>query len=305
MLKKLIKSKRILKGVVEGYVENPDDVNKDEVIVKWEDLQVHVLRGELDIVPYKKSLSTWVGHGRNFVLTSYNLETGIIYGSFKEYKEIKKAEVLKEMKDDGKEVEALITRIFDWGAYLVYNKTTLVLFNNKWSEDYATIKEYHKCGDTILVKFFRDAGDYIHVEAVNKYKEPKIQDISFLKPRDVIIGRVRTVRLDRIYVKVASGLDVLCSIPSEEWYNPEPMVGDLVAVRLTQVHPEEIRMRGKIQGHLEGEEIENKAGNLDNITFITIDEFKKCCSTDPDFVFGDIEKMSRNSDKYLRNKGGR
>lgn len=296
MINDLIESKKVLKGKIVDYVES-DDMMEDEVILSWEDLKVSVKRAELDIVLVKKKLNTWVDNMRYFVIIGYDLETGKIYGSFKAYKEMKKAEVIEELKS-GATVEAKVTRIFEWGAYLTYKKTTLVLFNNKWSDDYATIKEYLTCNDTILVKYFNeDERGYIQVEAVDKFKEEKISDISFLKSRDVIIGRVRNVKIDRIYVKVANGLDVLCPIPPEEWYNPEPVVGDLVAVRLTQVHEKELRLRGKIQGKLESEEIEVKAGKLANITYITREEFEKCCETDPEFVYGNIEEKSLNYKK--------
>lgn len=291
LLKSLIESNKILNGAIIDYVET-DSLMDDEVIVKWEDVQVHIPRNELDLVLVKKSLKTWVGYRRFFIITHYDLESGKIYGSFKKFKQLKRDETLKELKDEGKEIEADITRIFEWGAYLTYNKTTLVLFNNKWSKDYATIQEYMHTGDKIKVKFFTCDDEYIQVEAVDKFKETKITDISFLKPRDVLIGRVRTVKIDRIYVKVADGLDVLCPIPPEEWYNPEPVVGDTVAVRLTQVHPQEIRLRGKIQGKLESKEIEEKAGKLHNITYITREEFVKSCETDADYVYGDIESKS-------------
>lgn len=287
----LIKKNKILRGKITSAVK-ADNFLDDYLVLDWDGLNVNVPREELDIIPVKGILDKWVGHVRYFVITGYDLETGAIYGSFKKYKEAKRDETLKRLKDEGKPVSATITRIFEWGAFLTYEKTTLALSNSHWASDYSTIGEYLKVGDKVRVKYLdTDEQGLIQVESVTKFEEGKIEDISFLKPRDVLIGRVRSVRYDRVYVKVARGIDVLCPIPPEEWCE-EPSAGDLVAVRLTQVHPTELRLRGKIQGKLDSKEIEEKAGRLDKITYITKEEFVTCCDTNPDFVYGDIEKKS-------------
>lgn len=292
-LEKFIKNKSFLRGVVDEVFYG-NKLEDDYISLKWNDIQVRIYRPELDIVPIYMSLENYIGKVCTFSILSLDEEAGIIYGSIKAVRAVYRDNTLKLLKD-GKTIKAKVIAVNENGAKLIYNKTLLFMSNKDWGEKFATMLEYVPNGTVMKVKLNNlDKMGRIHVKPLKKFKENTDFDLSVLKPKDVLVGRIRSVKISCVYVKIAGGIDVMCPVPGE-WFCPEPSDGEYVAIRLTQIHPEDKRLRGKIQGRLKMDEVSEELIKLENFTHLDKDTFEMVCDVDSSYVYGDIEKRSKEN----------
>ena len=117
------------------------------------------------------------------------------------------------------------------------------MLNRDFSEDYTTINDIIKEGDEIEVVFERYTPNRnLRVAAKEKYKSDSEMSFDKLQPNQVVLGVVRNVKPFGCFVCVAPNLDALCPAPA----NMDIREGDKVTFKITQVRPDESRVRGKI-----------------------------------------------------------
>ena len=239
--KKAMKNKEVLRGLVK-LVQFDKELNTDILAVDLGDYKGVMVRDEIDIEINWKSLVGFVGREVSFIVTSIDEKNKTIYCSRKEAQIIKKEEILERLKE-GEIFNAQIVNILKYGAYIEVEGISGLLKNVDFAEDYTTVEDILKIGDNINVKLKKiSANDKLIFEAIEKYKNPTIMGFDMFERDQVVLGVVRNVKPWGIYVCIAPGLDALCPVPG----TGEIEDGMKVSFRITQVKPEEKRIRGKI-----------------------------------------------------------
>jgi small subunit ribosomal protein S1 len=178
----------------------------------------------------------------SFVVKEIDRDAGVVICSRKEAQAILKEKIIERLKE-GEVFSAKVINILNYGAYVEIDGVTGLLKNVDFAEDYTTIGEVLKIGDTVNVKLKKiSANGKLNFEAVEKYKSPTIMNFDMFERDQVVLGVVRNVKPWGVYVCIAPGLDALAPIPG----TGEIEEGMKVSFRITQVRKEEKRVRGKI-----------------------------------------------------------
>ena len=131
-----------------------------------------------------------------------------------------------------------------FGVYVEINGISGLLKNSKFAKDFSLIKEVHQVGDTLEVALDHvSKNGKLQFKAVKPYENPTIIDISNLEEQTVMHGRIRSIQPWGVFVCIAPGLDALANAPE----NLEIEEDMEVRFIITQVLPEQNRVRGKIQ----------------------------------------------------------
>lgn len=202
-----------------------------------------IKREDLDIRETRQSLVPFVGKQVKFIIKDI-LEDGTLICSRKEIKEAERELLLEKLKA-GEEMEGTITHIERYGGYLVINDVSVMLRNMDFSNDHTILKDKHKVGDKIKVKFLKETSTgRILVEAVDKYCNPTEVDFSTFAKNQVVLGRIRTIKTWGCYVCIAPNLDALAPIPEDTDIELEE--GMSVRFKISKVDEENHHIRGKI-----------------------------------------------------------
>lgn len=239
--KKAMEKKEILKGMVK-MVQPSEEYKSDILVLDLDGVVGIVLREDVDLDLEHKSLVGFLGREINFVIKSIDTNKNTLFCSRKEAQAIQKEEIVGKLQE-GEVFNGQIVNILKYGAYVEIQGVTGLLKNVDFAEDYTTIGEVLKVGSNINVKLKKiSANNKLIFQAVEKYKNPTIMNISAFEADQVVLGVVRNVKPWGIYVCIAPGLDALCPIPG----TGEIEEGMKVCFRITQVKSEEGRVRGKI-----------------------------------------------------------
>lgn len=233
--------KIIMKGVVK-VVQFDSNLDTDVLIMDLNGVKGVVVRDEVDLEVNWKSLVGFIGREISFVVKEVDAEKGVVYCSRKEAQALQKESIIERLRE-GEVFNAQVINILKYGAYVEIEGVTGLLKNVDFAEDYTTIGEVLKVGDTVNVKLKKiSANDRLIFEAVEKYKNPTIMSFDMFERDQVVLGVVRNVKPWGVYVCIAPGIDALCPVPG----TGEVEEGMKVSFRITQVRPEERRVRGKI-----------------------------------------------------------
>lgn len=179
-------------------------------------------------------------------------ESGKVYVSAAKIEAARRDAVIKELEEHPEGIQAVITKVKGFGAYLSYKDVPLVLRNKDYSLDYTPVQDIKKAGDAMIVKLTEISEKRrIFVEPVEKYKSPsEIRSEMFARDQ-IVMGTVNGTTMSAVYVRITPGVDVMCP-------NPEGMrdliKGDKVRVRLTSVRTDEskglplTRIKGRVIG---------------------------------------------------------
>jgi len=238
---KAMEEKEILKGIVK-IVQYHNELGTDVIIVDLNGVQGIIPRDEVDLEVEWKSLVGFIGREVSVVVKEVDEEKGVVYCSRKEAQAMQKEDIIKRLRD-GEIFNAQIVNILKYGAYVEIEGVTGLLKNVDFAEDYTTIGEVLKVGDTVNVKLKKvSSNGRLIFEAVEKYKSPTIMDFSMFQRDQVVLGSIRNIKSWGVYVNIAPGIDALCPVPA----TGELQEGMKVAFRINKVRPEERRVRGKI-----------------------------------------------------------
>jgi small subunit ribosomal protein S1 len=238
---KSMDKKEILKGMVK-VVQHDEKLDSDILMLDLEGVKGIVLREEVDLEVEWKSLVGFLGRDINFIVKSIDKENGIVYCSRKDAQAIQKEEIVSRLQE-GEVFKAQVINILKYGAYIEIEGVTGLLKNVDFAEDYTTISEILKVGDSVNVKLKKiSANERLIFESVEKYKNPTIMGFNMFEKDQVVLGVVRNVKPWGAYVCIAPGLDALCPIPG----TGDIEEGTKVSFRITQVKSDDERVRGKI-----------------------------------------------------------
>lgn len=237
----LQKNGTVLTGIVK-LVQHKAELDTDILMLDLEGVQAIIIRDELDIRNITTSLVNFVGKRIKFMVMEIDREAGVVICSRKAVKELEREAMIKRL-EAGEQVKAKIVKILNFGAYLDVEGVTALIRNQDFADDYTTIEEIKSVGDVLDVKLRKvSANGRIFVEAVEKYDNPTIMSLDLFEPNQVVFGVVRNVKPHGAYVCIAPKLDALCPVPG----TADLEEGMKVTFRITQVRPEEGRVRGKI-----------------------------------------------------------
>jgi len=238
---KAMKDESVLKGVVK-VVQFDQELETDVLILDLDGLRGVIVRDEVDLEVQWKSLVGFLGREVSFVVKEIDKERETVICSRKDAQAIVKTEVVERLTE-GEVFNAQVINILKYGAYVEINGVTGLLKNVDFAEDYTTVGEVLKVGDTVNVKLKKiSSNDRLIFEAVEKFKNPTIMSFDMFERDQVVLGVVRNVKPWGAYVCIAPGLDALCPIPG----TGEIEEGMKVSFRITQVKAEDKRVRGKI-----------------------------------------------------------
>lgn len=240
-LREAQESQKVLKGVVK-MVYFDKELESDVLVLDLNGHKGVVLREEVDKDVIPQSLVGFLGREITYVVEKIDEEKEIVFCSRKKAQELKFDEIYERLTE-GEVFNAKIINILKYGAYVEIEGVTGLLKNVDFSNDYTTIGEVLKLGDDVNVKLKKvSSNNRLIFEAVRKYQQPSIMNFDMFERDQVVLGTIRNVKPWGAYVAIAPGLDALCPIPG----TGELEEGMKVSMRITQVHEEERRVRGKI-----------------------------------------------------------
>jgi len=233
----------ILSGMVK-IAERGIDVNDGQnLIVDCNGKKVIIVKEEIEPLPFGQSFTRYVGTEIKFVVIDYVEEVGLVYGSNKKAIEMLKKPIMEKL-NNGEVVEGNITYILNHGAYVSIGMVSGLLKNQNFSDDGTRVGDIYREGEKIRVKLLRmsERGNLLFAP------EKKIKGDSEISIKDYergqqVSGIVVKVCIDKVYVNIAPGLDMLCPFPDTV---AEIKEGDFARMKITKVFPEKKRVRGII-----------------------------------------------------------
>lgn len=243
-LKSFINAKnegKILKGTIK-MVYMDTSLGEDVLVLDLQTIKGIIRRSEVDSKLAWKSLLGFIGREVSYKVIEVDEKNGTVYASRKDAQVEMEGEIIQRLQD-GEVFNAQVVNIMKYGAFVEIDGVTGLLKNADFAEDYTSIGEVLKVGETVNVKLRKISdSDRLLFEAVKKYKNPTIFSFDMFERDQVVLGVVRNVKPWGIYVCIAPNIDALCPVPG----TGEIEEGMKVSFRITQVKPEEKRIRGKI-----------------------------------------------------------
>lgn len=248
---KLKEDRTVLKGVVK-VTQYSEIFGEDVLILEQGDIKVYIPRPEIELKRVTKSLIGYVWKEIEFIVTDFNAEEGYVVGSSREVKLEQRERMVDEVFGPNREaeVDAVITRVLTFGAYVKIGELSALLQNKDFSNDHTIVADMHKEGDVIRVKLLRLSRSKVLVEAVEKVCGETNMAFEDLEPGQLVQGVIRTVKSWGCFTNILPMLDAVSPIP--EYFEVEE--GMKVIFKINQVR-EDGRVRGKIVRAISPDEI--------------------------------------------------
>lgn len=219
----------------------------DAVIVEYDGALVFIPREELEYKPATGSLARFIGVPLSFVIKEVDEENELIIGTRQELDTLLRDRLASEM-EDGEPRKAIIQTLLRFGAYVTIDGHSTLLRNQDFSTDYTAVRDVHQVGDEIEVKLVEYTEDKnLNIEAAEKfYNKDVALALDDLEEGQPILGTVQDITFleegHAVFTRIAPGVDAISPTPE----NIDINVGDKVIFMLTQLNPEENRVRGYI-----------------------------------------------------------
>lgn len=240
-MKDLVGTTQVVGGIVDSLImkDQTKGIEEDVLLVRLKGGYMRVERSKMGRQSSKGSLAHYVGKKIFLQIDRVEEETSDVYGTH-ELVEEKRIENFKR-KYEGETVEAKIIRFINGGALLEFEGMIGILYDNEFSQDFVSVNQVHKLGDTIEV-VVKSTERGVSYTASTPYVLGDGEGVRAYSRGDIATGRISGVQTWGMFVNIAPGVDVLCSIPMEE----DVEEGMEAVVRLTVVEPEERKVRGKV-----------------------------------------------------------
>lgn len=219
----------------------------DAIVVEYEGILIYIPREDLEYKPATGSLVRFVGEPLNFVIKEIDEENEIVIGSRREVDTLFRDRLADQMAD-GEPRKAVIQTLLRFGAYVTIDGHSTLLRNQDFSTDYTAVRDVHQVGDVIEVKLVEYTEDKnLNIEAAEKfYNKDVALALEDLEEGQPILGTVQDITFleegHAVFTRIAPGVDAISPTPE----NIDINVGDTVIFMLTQLNPEENRIRGYI-----------------------------------------------------------
>lgn len=237
----LKESKQPIKGLVR-MTKFDENFGEDVLILEQGKTKCYIPRSLLDIRPIKTSLMRYLGKDVSFIIVDVNEEDGYVVGSVAEVKRLAHDELIQQFQENPEiQVEATVSHIVRYGAYLLINGVSVLMRNQDFAQDYTSIGEVLKAGDKLMVRPVKITTSKIIVEAIEKYCAETSITIDDFSEGMVVLGRINTIKeASHCFTSIAPNLDGISPIPEFEIAE-----GMRVFYRINQKR-EDGRVRGKI-----------------------------------------------------------
>lgn len=227
-----------------GRSVNPEG---DAVIVEHEGVLIYIPREELEYRPATGSLARFIGEPLQFVIKEVDAENDLVIGSRLELDTLLRDRLAAEM-EDGETKVAVIQTLLRFGAYVTIDGHSTLLRNQDFSSDYTAVRDVHAPGDEIEVRLVEYTDEKnLNIEAAEKYFNKDVAlAMEDLEEGQPILGTVQDITFleegHAIFTRIAPGVDAISPAPE----NIDVNVGDKVIFMLTQLRPDENKVRGYI-----------------------------------------------------------
>lgn len=227
-----------------GRSVNPEG---DAVIVEYEGVLIYIPREELEYRPATGSLARFIGEPLQFIIKDIDEEADLVIGSRLELDTLYRDRLAAEMTD-GVTKTAVVQTLLRFGAYVTIDGHSTLLRNQDFSTDYTAVRDVLAPGDEIEVRLVEYTEDKnLNIEAAEKYFNKDVAlALEDLEEGQPILGTVQDITFleegHAVFTRIAPGVDAISPAPE----NIDVNVGDKVIFMLTQLNPEENRIRGYI-----------------------------------------------------------
>lgn len=210
-----------------------------------------ILDHEADTDESHGSLVRFLGRAVPFTVLEVAAD-GTVYASRKAAQEQLKASMLQDL-NDGVQFSGTVVGMVPYGAYVEVNGVAGLLRNNDATADHSELSEYYKVGDAIQV-VCRDVtpAGRINWKTPNKLQRKAPVELEF--EEDMVVSGVVTAITPfknsagvGVFVRVAKGVDALCSMPEFEVFPAQK-----VAVKVIRITPDAKNPNGapKVRGKI-------------------------------------------------------
>ena len=227
-----------------GRSVNPEG---DAVIVEYEGVLIYIPREELEYRPATGSLARFIGEPLQFIIKDIDEEAELVIGSRLELDTLYRDRLAAEMTD-GATKTAVVQTLLRFGEYVTIDGHSTLLRNQDFSTDYTAVRDVLAPGDEIEVRLVEYTEDKnLNIEAAEKYFNKDVAlALEDLEEGQPILGTVQDITFleegHAVFTRIAPGVDAISPAPE----NIDVNVGDKVIFMLTQLNPEENRIRGYI-----------------------------------------------------------
>lgn len=142
---KMKEDRTVLKGVVK-VTQYSEIFGEDVLILEQGDIKVYIPRPEIELKRVTKSLIGYVWKEIEFIVTDFNAEEGYVVGSSREVKLEQREKMVDEVFGPNRdaEVDAVITRVLGFGAYVKIGELSALIQNKDFSNDHTIVADLHK-----------------------------------------------------------------------------------------------------------------------------------------------------------------
>ena len=217
------------------------DKDKETLIIDVNGVKGRLTKSELDNYTDSRALSEFIG--KHFFVSILDVQDDKVYCSRKDVQVRLRREIIHDLNN--KSVDAEIIRITKHGAYLeIYGMVSGFMSNEDFSDINVAIEDVYKIGKKIKVKLKSYNEKSISLRPENKFTYKKEIYIDKLDEGEIITGKVKSMSLKECFVRVAPGVDILCSIPINAYIKEK----DTVTMEIKKILYKngEPRIRGKI-----------------------------------------------------------
>lgn len=214
------------------------------LLLEYSNLKVLIPTDEIEAFQETDNFPFLAGRTIEFYITSVNKEEGLVLGSRKKAQIINHEEVLQRLVN-GEVLDAVVTNILDFGAYLEIKGVPGRLKNYNFASDTTLIREILSEGDVVKVKFLKQTENgKIEFVAAEKYCSPTSLAFSDFEKGQSIVGTVVALKPFGIFVRIAADVDALCPFPEIEHDITENCKVSMV---ITRIREDEKHIAGKIK----------------------------------------------------------
>lgn len=229
-----------VKDYMTTRIESNDDLNGSVCRIYMEESD-----DEMD----RRSLLPLLDSEIPFILIGNDVEHNVLIGSRKQAQRILKERLIARASN-GQVLDAKIVKMMNFGAFVEVDGVSGILRTTDFSTDHSEVDEYYKVGDTVKV-LCRDISEdgrlSFKAETLHTRKQLLVYDV---QEDQICVGVVRSIRNFEkghvAFVRIATGLDCLCSMPTEMEVERDARV----AVHITSVREREddhqLNVRGRI-----------------------------------------------------------
>ena len=228
-------------GRVIEVILNPEHQKEQMLILKTlDETIIYIPYEEITLYQIKPNLTDYIGKLFNFNIKG--VMNNQIIGSGKLYQENQQEKLLQMIaKNPNKVFKAHVTVKKKYGVYLSIKGACVFLKNYHYSKKPIRVCDELKVGDQIEVQLTKGLGKKIFAKPICCDETPYILKFDDFKPNQVVLGLVRTLKDDHLFVCIAPGVDAMS--PYSPYFDVEE--GDLVCFKIHQV-----REDGFIRGHM-------------------------------------------------------